>query len=153
MASALQIPTEQDWGDYKSDFDQKDAYKVFFGKSFGEAIPDFERNVIERANELQFIAPTPFRYYMLAMRNYVMSKNVLSNTMASDAASCFLRLVKLKLLESPETIMPIMDELMPALEYVGENQAIFDADIDIYGDFREKVAEIKNLEKAVTRNK
>ncbi|MES2070107.1 MAG: hypothetical protein V4488_07155 [Pseudomonadota bacterium] len=141
----MQIPSEQDWGDYESDLDQEYAHRIFFGKNLEETIPAFERNVIERADELHFMPLKPFRYYMLGFRDYVMSERVLKSDMVPDAASCFLGLVILKLCDAADFINPIMGELMPAIEYVAANQSRFDADIDIYGDFAEKLAEIKSL--------
>jgi hypothetical protein len=143
LTSNFQIPSEKDWGDYKSDLDQEYGHRVFYGKNLKETISFFERNVIERAGELQFMPLVPFRYYMLAFRNYVMSKQVLANEMASDAASCFLNLIIEKLQKDPKAIEPILEDLMPAVEYVATNQELFDADIDIYGNFAERLTEIK----------
>jgi hypothetical protein len=145
MKSMLTIPSEEDWGDYKSDLDQKYAHEIFFGKSLEETIPDFERNVIERVDELRFMPTIPFRYYLLALRNYVTSKSALANDMAPDAASSFLNLIAEKLRDSFDSIAPVMDEIMPAVEYVASNQEAYDADVDIYGDFAAKLAEIRGL--------
>ena len=87
----------------------------------------------------------PFQYYLYALRNYVMSERVLASEMSSDAASCFLGLVILKLRDAPTSIISIMEDMLPAVEYVASNQMLFDADIDIYGDFIEKLSEIKRL--------
>ena len=64
---------------------------------------------------------------------------------ASDAASCFLSLVLEKLERQPQDIIPVMPELLPAVEYVAENQAEFDAEESIYGDFREELKRIKTI--------
>lgn len=145
MSSNLQVPSEEEWGNYKEDLDRKYAHKMFSGKSHEQVISRFEDNIIEAVDELRFMPPIPFRYYMLALRNYMVSKLVLANPMVSDAASCFLRLVAEKLRETPNFIFPIIGDLMPAIEYVATNQKLFDADIDIYGDFAEKLTEIKGL--------
>ncbi|MHA6882517.1 hypothetical protein [Ralstonia pseudosolanacearum] len=143
--NAREVPSEKDWGDYSCDLDQRSAHDVFFGKTSCEVFPAFELNVIERASELQFIGSIPFQYYMLAFRDYVISDGVLNTSMASDAASCFLRLVLFKIKEDRFSILPIIDELIPALDYVAKNQERFDADVDVYGDFSEKFNEIKGL--------
>ncbi|MFZ6778822.1 hypothetical protein ACO0LD_18515 [Undibacterium sp. Ji83W] len=145
MKQILKIPTEKDWGDYKSDLDQKYAYKIFFGKNLEEARHLFQGAVIERTEELRFMPVIPFQYYIGAYYQYVTSPAVLSNRNAPDAASCFLRLVESKLSDDPVSISPLMKELMPAIEYLAKNQALFDADIDIYGDFNEILLEIKRL--------
>jgi hypothetical protein len=64
---------------------------------------------------------------------------------APDAASCFLGLVLEKLEKHPHHIVPIMSDLLPALEYVGHHQARFEAQESIYGNFLEKLSRIKDL--------
>jgi hypothetical protein len=145
MTTISRIPSELDWGDYSADLDEEYAHRTFAGKSLEEAIPLFQAHVIERCGELQFMPLIPFQYYMYALRNYVMSERVLTSDMSCDAASCFLGLVLLKLRDAPASIMPIMEDMMPAIEYVVSNQILFDADIDIYGDFTEKLTELKRL--------
>jgi len=130
----MKIPNEDDWGNYKDDLEQEWAYKVFGGKSNDEVQKEFVQNVIERTDELRFMPVIPFRYYMLGFMKFVMSGNF-EICGSSDAASCFLDLVKEKLIEYPEHILPIMDELYPAVEYVAKNQQKYDADLEIYGDF------------------
>ncbi|MFZ6681757.1 hypothetical protein [Undibacterium sp. Tian12W] len=146
MKKILQIPTEEDWGEYKNDLDQKYAHKMFFGKNLAEARLLFEGAVIERTGELRFMPVIPFQYYIGAYCQYVTSPAVLNNRNASDAASCFLRLVESKLRVDPDSISPLMKELMPAIEYLAKNQVLFDADVDIYGDFNEIFSEIERLE-------
>jgi hypothetical protein len=146
------IPSEKDWGNYKADLDQEDAHKVFSGKTLEEVIPDFERSVIERTAELRFMPAVPFRYYMLAFRNFVLSPSLFEINYgwgAPDAASCFLDLVVEKLEEAPEVIGPIMRELIPAIEHVALNQVLYEADEDIYGSFTEKLARIHELYKDI----
>lgn len=152
MTTNLRIPTEQDWGAFDADLDQKYAHQNFSGKSIEEAIPLFESNVIESCSELQLMPLIPFQYYMFALRDYVMSDRVLINETSPDAASCFLGLVLLKLNEEPASIFPIMEDMIPAVNYAASNQEIFDADIDIYGNFIEKLIEIKKKYEEIKRS-
>ncbi|MFZ6733459.1 hypothetical protein ACO0LG_16145 [Undibacterium sp. Ji42W] len=145
MKLNLEIPSEEDWGDYRNDLDQKYAHKMFFGKNLEEARLLFEGAVIERTEELRFMPVIPFRYYIFAYCRYLTSTAVLGRWDASDAASCFLRLVESKLSDESDAISPIMNELMPTIEYVAKNQVLFDADVDIYGDFNEIFSEIRRL--------
>lgn len=86
----------------------------------------------------------PFRYYMLGFRDFVMAGNF-AHLEDSDAASCFLGLVEEKLEKQPDYILPIMVELMPAVRHVAQNQSLFHADENIYGDFLEKLKRIEAL--------
>jgi len=141
------VPTELDWGDYQADLDQKCAHDVFAGKSNEDVRNDFYRNVIERADELRFMPKKPFQYYMIGFGEFVL-RGEFADYSSADAASCFLGLVIEKLDKNPDFILPIMEDLMPAIEYVGNNQIAFYASEEIYGDFLEKAEEIVSLYRA-----
>jgi hypothetical protein len=111
------IPKEEDWGNYQSDLDQDYAHNLFSGRTNAEMQPHFRRNPIERTSELRFMPEVPFRYYMLGFRDFVMAGDF-EDLWASDAASCFLGLVAEKLEKDPRHIMPIMPDLLPAIEHV-----------------------------------
>jgi hypothetical protein len=138
----MHVPTEADWGNYEGDLDQKSAHKVFAGRTNQEMLVRFGENVIERTAELRWMPAVPFRYYMIGLRDYVMARKFKHDD-GSDAASCFLNLIADKLEARPELVLPIMHELLPALRYVAENQALFNADESIYGSFRNTLGRIE----------
>jgi hypothetical protein len=140
----VNIPTEVEWGDWQADLDQKSAHEIFAGRSAADVRPLFQENVIERTDELRFMPPVPFRYYMLAFKDYVVADAVRQDE-ASDAANCFLGMVAEKLENDPASIAPIVGDLLAAVDYVADNQAAFDAPVDIYGDFRARRARIRLL--------
>jgi hypothetical protein len=76
-------------------------------------------------SDLRWTPEVPFRYYMLGFRDFVMAKHF-DFLDSADAASCFL-------------------ELLPAVEHVARNQAVFEAESSIYGDFLEKLSRIQAL--------
>jgi hypothetical protein len=86
----------------------------------------------------------PFQYYVFGFRDYVI-KQEFGFYESSDAASSFLELILIKLKEQPEQIKPILEELMSDIEYIASNQKLFDADVDIYGDFLVLFNQIKEL--------
>jgi hypothetical protein len=57
------VPTEDDWGDYKSDLDQNHAYSVFAGRTNDEMQPFFGRNPLAMTDDLRWMPDVPFRYY------------------------------------------------------------------------------------------
>ena len=125
--SALPVPSEADWGNYKEDLDQEWAHQHFFGRTNEELLEHFKSNWIERTDELRFMPEVPFRYYMLGFRDSVLSIDIERLTPsdpdicdACDAVNCFLGLVEEKLLKSRLVISPIMPELLPALEHVAK---------------------------------
>lgn len=71
MPGKMPVPTEADWGDYQADLDQNYAHGLFAGRTNEEMQPHFQRDVIERTDELRWMPEVPFRYYMLGFRDLV----------------------------------------------------------------------------------
>ena len=148
-----EIPTEADWDDWPPEpprwigLDEEYARRQFFGKSFEEAVGMFRNsNVLERSEDLSNMPPVPFRYYLLAYVAHMQAGAPTSvDECLSDAASSFLRLIERKLEVERAWIEPIMEAIMPTAELVAKNQARYDASIEIYGDFLERLAHIKEL--------
>ncbi len=138
------IPEGKDWGDCEDDLDQKFARDLYLGKSNEEMEERFLSGPIEVASELQFMPRIPFQYYMIGFRDSVLSLKH-NEFDISTSASSFLNLVRYKLKNDRGDILPIMDTLKTAIDYIAENQSKYDADIDIYGDFNEVKTEIESL--------
>lgn len=133
MKRSVKIPSLDDWSGYKDDLDASYAFKIFFGKSISEVIPLIHEHPIERAEELRFMPPAAFRYYIIAFRDYILSEKSRED---SDAASCYLNLIEHKIVEEPKTINPVMPILVESVEKVAKTQSFYDAALDIYGDFK-----------------
>lgn len=144
------IPTDDDWGNWKDDIDTSSAYKTFAGKKYDEFLDKFKNNPIEMADELRFMPSKPFQYYIFSFENYIRNDKAKKD---ADAASCFLRLIEEKLINQPEFILPIFDELFEVLIYVADHQDYYDADKDIYGDFQEMILNIKKIKKKLGNSK
>lgn len=138
------VPTEKEWLGYEKDLDASYAYKVFFGKTNEEMQSSFKLNVIERTDEIRFMPVKAFQYYIFGLRDYVMKRNF-GYLDSSDAASCFLGLVLEKLESEPSKIIPVLSELIPSLEFVSNNQNLYDANEEIYGNFKNKYKHIISL--------
>ena len=131
-----QIPTEQDWENYKADLDANYAHGIYFGKSNSEMLPLQRNHVLSRSEDISWMPKNPFQYYVLGFRDFVIARNF-GFYESSDAASSFLLLVLNKLEKQPEFILPIYSELASAIEFIAKNQSLYEADLDIYGDFLE----------------
>lgn len=143
------VPTEKEWLGYEKDLDASYAYKVFFGKTNDEMQSSFKLNVIERTDEIRFMPVKAFQYYIFGLRDYVMKRNF-GYLDSSDAASCFLGLVLEKLESEPSKIIPVLSELIPSLEFVSNNQKLYEANEEIYGSFKNKYEHIISLWKKRT---
>jgi hypothetical protein len=100
--------------------------------------------LIATVYDLRWMPKIPFRYYMLGFRDFVHARDF-GSLGCADAASCFLGLVQEKLEKQRRFILPIMTELLPTIEHVARNQDLFEADHKIYGNFPEKLDEIRSL--------
>lgn len=139
------IPTKRQWGEIAlDDLDINAAYKDFFGKSINEMNIQYYRCVIEMAYSLSLLPTEPFRYYMKGFTNFV-SSELFHKMNAADTASVFLNLVQDKLENKPKDIAPLMEDISAVVENIANKQSCYDADIDIYGDFREKAGTIKAI--------
>jgi len=143
----MPVPAEEDWGNYQSDLDWKSAHDLFAGHTNAQMRSHFRQNPIETTSELRSMPEAPFRYYMLGFRDCLADRDF-DSLEASNAASCFLGLVIEKLEQQPQIIVPIMPELFPTVEYVARNQARYEAEEGVYGNFLEKLARIQTLSAA-----
>ena len=154
----MDIPTEKDWLDWPEDaqrpldLDEEYARQQFEGKSFEEALQLFRsQDVLMRSEDVSYMPPVPFRYYIRVLKAYVLElgeREIKERDLLDDpssAASSFLNLVERKLRPEINFIAPIMDDLLPAVEFIAMNQDKYFATPDIYGDFRDQLARIKAL--------
>ena len=86
----------------------------------------------------------PFQYYVLGSRDFVMAGKF-GELEAPNAANCFLDLVVEKLEKQPQFILPVMPQLLSAVQHVAANQASYDASESIYGSFPAKLKRIESL--------
>lgn len=154
----MDIPTEKDWLDWPEDvqrpyeLDEAYAREQFASKSFEEALEMFRtHDVLMRSEDVGYMPPVPFRYYVLVFKACVMElgkREIEERDLPDDpwsAASSFLILVETKLRSELNYIAPIMDDLLPAVEFIAMNQDKYFANRDIYGDFRDRLTRIKKL--------
>jgi hypothetical protein len=139
-----QIPTEQDWGNYRDDLDQNHAYQAFHNKTNEDMQPYFRKTTLGAAEDLHWMPKIPFQYYMIGFCDFIGLEDF-DPSYASDAASCFLNLVIDKLENHPDFILAIMPDLMPTIEFVASHEARSKAPIDIYGNFQKKLKQIRKM--------
>lgn len=145
----MNIPNEDDWSPKLLHEDALTAYDRFFGKSNDEMQEYFYRNVISATNDIRFMPNVPFQYYIYGLCQYVTGTN-LNKYEASAAASGFLGLVHEKAESNFPLIKPLLQDLIPVVEFVVKNQCEYGADKDIYGDFSEIMEKISKI---IDRNK
>ena len=140
--SNLRIPDEADWSGFEDDFDVRNMHKLFFGKSVDEVLQHFDGAAIQRCTEFLYASRPVFQYYIHGFVLFLKSKSAEGD---SDAASPFLGLLEGREQKDPGSVSDIYSSLSDCVDYVANNQAYFDADLDIYGDFKVSAARIRKL--------
>jgi hypothetical protein len=150
------IPTEKDWADTRRDeglaLDREYAEKIFGGLSREQAVQHFfATQSLERIEDLRWMPPVPFRFYLLACLDYVQSDRLRADPKQRlsrpDAASAFLRLIAGRLERWPEDVRPLLDEVLPVVDFIAAHQSNFDANEATYGSFPALAAKIHELAK------
>ncbi|AJQ97204.1 hypothetical protein [Gynuella sunshinyii] len=140
-----QIPTEEDWIESPSglieDLDVLHAHDIFIGKSNAEMLPEYKGHVLMLSEDLYWMPKKPFQYYIFGFRDYVINGDF-GFYERSDAASAFLELILIKLKKQPDYVLPVLPDLFKDIEYIANHQALYEADEDIYGNFKALWAEI-----------
>lgn len=137
------IPSKGDWGDL-SDNDVLEAFEHFSGKSNNELQISFKNNVIQRCSNLRWMPIQPFKYYILGLKQYIESEDYGVFDLP-DAASCFIELVEEKAISNESEMKATYPKIRGFIEHLVENQDKYEADEDIYGDFKEKADNIAAL--------
>jgi len=91
--------------------------------------------------------PVPYRYYIRAYVELLKPSRVSANDETDnlnilELAGGFVCLVETDLKYTPRRILPIMEELMPTLEFISVNPARYE-----YGSHPAKIDEIRELYK------
>jgi hypothetical protein len=140
---AHKIPIQADWGDCSLDWETNYTKEKFFGRSLAEVEDLFKNAPTSAYGYLENMPDGPFKYYVLAFNNVLLPDKIFDNVQAPDVANCFLSIIEWKLNHSPQAIVPIMKNLLPAAEFVAANQKRLEADEDINGSFSDRVEKIK----------
>jgi hypothetical protein len=139
----MKIPDRHDWGSLDECLDLKSAFKSFYQKSLAEAEIMFAQNALYYQEDLMWMPKIPFRFYLPAYINYLMSEESKGD---SDAANGFLSLIDWKL--DPESgemddLAPLWPDTLRVLHHIEERQRWYDAEVEIYGDFKASVSSLK----------
>lgn len=150
----METPTKNDWEsiDYPADnLDVICARKHFFGKTLKEAESLFADNALYYQEDLSYMPPSPFRYYLHAYMSYLTSSHSEGDT---DAASCFLGLLAEKLDTENEKngLLAFWDRIEETLASIRQRKEWFEWDHDIYGDLEERIAAITQRKNGISRH-
>lgn len=128
------IPTYSDFAPH-ANLDAQDAAENLLDKDLLEAEQLFERNFLYYQEDLMWMDPIAFSYYVQAAVNYLLGPNSVGD---SDAASTFPGAVMFQYdtnaLNHPDNTGYLID----ALSTVADRIDRYDCDVEIYGDVAAK---------------
>lgn len=141
IKNIVNIPTKNDWGDL-SNPDIYYAYKAFGEKNNENIQAEFKKNIIERCNDLKVMPIKPFLYYIFGLKKFIENGDFGLYSEACDSVNGFLSVIESKLNENPKEIKRIYPKIKTTLNDIAKNQNSYDADEEIYGDFKVVVRDI-----------
>jgi hypothetical protein len=144
----MEIPTDEDWLPIDpDDLDRACAYRNFHGKSFQDAVRRFEASYGRPTEDLMYMPPRVFGFYLKAYTTYVMSRPFEDGP---EDVSSFIHLIRFKAEHDPEILRPDWSSIEQILKHIVEHQTEYDAEWISYGSFRSIAREIVGLGFEVT---
>ena len=128
----MTLPTRQDINLHDS-LDERHACKIFLGKSIEEAEALFRENALFYHEDLMWMGPVAFRFYVGAAIRYIQSEAASGD---SDAVNSFAGVLELRLEHESVELVSIAEQLAAICGFIVEHYERFDLTPEIYGDVR-----------------
>jgi hypothetical protein len=145
MNESQKIPSRADI-DIHGSLDEARASKNFLGKSLDEAEALFRENSLHYQEDLLWMGPVAFRFYIRAAIHHVQSEHATGD---SDIINCLAGTLSFWHEHHPAELVPCARVLADFCRTVREQFDRFDADPEIYVGLREKY---QHLAAILTRN-
>ena len=124
----MRLPTKDELNIYNS-LDEITASKHFYNKTLNEAEALFRENSLSYGQDLMWMGPRAFNFYLQAATNYLQSDYSAGD---SDIVNCLYSVVEYRWKEK-EFLLAI-DGVNTMIDYVIDNYDKFEVDNTIYGD-------------------
>ena len=124
--------------------DEDWAYARFFGKDQDEALELLKFNAMSYIEDLGVMPKPAFRFYLKVLVEYLLSDK-LDEDLSAGAASSMFALIRYDIESGQHKIAGLESFLPSVLRAVADRQEFYDADTDIFGDFRQEAEELIKL--------
>ena len=133
------IPTQADFKLAPQDLDGWHAWESFGGRTLDEAYAIFRENPVRYQEDLMWMAPKPFCFYLPIALRYLESEDArrdadIINCLASDIGFHF---------ECGHDIAAAFPCIRSICDYVLSHYMKFDVNVAIYGDLRSKYEQLR----------
>ena len=135
----MPIPTATEINVHNS-LDEQRACRHYLGKTLEEAEKLHHDGVLAYQDDLMWMGPVAFRYYVRAFIRFLHSE---AATNCPDAINGFAGTLEIRLEYEPGELAPIARELADACTYILEHWNKFDPDPDIYGNLDARYTTLK----------
>ncbi|SMF67818.1 hypothetical protein SAMN02745866_04310 [Alteromonadaceae bacterium Bs31] len=134
----MNIPEEHDWKIDSQDLDEKYSFEKYLGKSKEQAIALFRSSPLECSFEIAYMPEIPFRYYVLAFKEFVEKSN---KEEYDDVYHAYISMILSMIKNNFGYIEPLKKELLPLAYKITIDQEKYGLDLDIFGDLKVKLDE------------
>lgn len=130
----MALPTAKEIN-VRDSLDERCACEHFLGKTVEEAELLFRENALFYQEDLMFMGPVAFCYYVPAYIRYLKSEHSKDD---SDAVNCFQGLLQFIFEHQPSFLPACARELAEACRYVVSDYEKFSVNVEIYGDLQKQ---------------
>ena len=139
--SQMNLPTREEINVHDS-LDERTACEHFLGKTLDEAEELFQENSLYYQEDLMWMGPIAFRFYVQALLNYIQSDSSIGD---SDIINCFADFLEYRLEREAAELRPIAENLASVCAYIVHYHAKFELQPEIYGDLRPRFKNLQQL--------
>ena len=137
----MKLPNAKEINPYES-LDGQYACKSFLNKNLDEAEVLFRDNSLHYQEDLMWMGPVAFRYYVQAAIRYIRS-----DAAADDHAiiSCMAMILEFRLEHESAELVPIAGQLASICNYIVEHYERFDVTPEVFGDVRARFQALQQV--------
>ncbi|WP_019864690.1 hypothetical protein [Methylovulum miyakonense] len=137
------MPTIKEWPpESLEEQDDEWAFKELFGKNADEALAQIKFNPFTYIENLGVMPAPAFRFYFKVLVEYLLSNDPIEYPGAAEGV---FGLIKYDIESGQNKSAELRSYLPPILREIAGRQGFYDADIGIFGDFKQKAEEIIRL--------
>lgn len=136
----MKIPNERDWLNQHGDLDVASAREDFLDVTYEQAVRLFEENALRYQEGVVFMPFDCFTFYVHSYIDYLLSD---ASRGDADGASCFFTVVECRADDILKLPSDAQERIERVLDGLSKEQKFYDADESIYGNFADRVSELK----------
>lgn len=133
------LPSAQELNPIAEDLDGQVAAEHFLGKSLDEAVLLFEDNSLYYQEDLLWMGPAAFCFYVHAVIRYLKSDASVGDC---DLVNCLHGILTKRLADDLAEITPVLEDLRGIAEYILAYWPKYEVDPEVYGDLCRKYQQL-----------